>query len=108
MTSHSIHSIKTKPIENQEFWLHHLNQWQESNLSRAAYCRQHQLNYERFQYWFKKQSKNTQPKLIAVTSKEPIQTIPEETFCRLILNNGNRLDINSQVAFSQLLNKVLS
>jgi len=40
-------------IENQRaksFWLEHLRQWDQSELSQAAYCRQHDLCEQKFSY----------------------------------------------------------
>jgi hypothetical protein len=40
-------------IENQQaksFWLDHIQQWDQSELSQAAYCRQHDLCEQKFSY----------------------------------------------------------
>ncbi|NOQ77292.1 MAG: hypothetical protein GQ475_05815 [Methylococcaceae bacterium] len=40
-------------IENQQaksFWLDHIRQWNQSELSQAAYCRQHDLCEQKFSY----------------------------------------------------------
>lgn len=40
-------------IENQQaqsFWLDHIRQWDQSELSQAAYCRQHDLCEQKFSY----------------------------------------------------------
>jgi hypothetical protein len=40
-------------IKNQQaksFWLDHLQQWNQSELSQAAYCRQHDLCEQKFSY----------------------------------------------------------
>lgn len=39
----------TESLEN--FWHSHIAGWRASNLSRAAYCREHDLAYSRFIYW---------------------------------------------------------
>ena len=38
-------------------WKHHVDQWQASGLSGAAYCQQHQLTYHCFIYWRRKFSR---------------------------------------------------
>ncbi len=38
----------------RQFWLTQYNQWQGSNLSRAAFCRRSSLNVTSFYYWCKK------------------------------------------------------
>jgi len=40
-------------IENQQaksFWLDHLRQWEQSDISQAAHCRQHDLCEKKFSY----------------------------------------------------------
>ncbi|MFC1524730.1 IS66 family insertion sequence element accessory protein TnpB [Thermodesulfobacteriota bacterium] len=39
---------------NSKIWLAHLKAWQKSGLSRAEYCRQHDLSYHALNYWKKK------------------------------------------------------
>jgi len=39
---------------NSKIWLAHLGAWQKSRLSRAEYCRQHDLSYHALNYWKKK------------------------------------------------------
>ena len=41
--------------ENQAFWQNHVQQWQSTGLSQAAYCREHQLNQDNFGYHKRKQ-----------------------------------------------------
>jgi len=43
-------SNKTK----QHTWQQIITQWQESDLSAAAFCRNQSVNYEQFYYWKKK------------------------------------------------------
>lgn len=35
-------------------WQRHIEAWQVSDLSQAAYCEQHELIYHRFGYWYRK------------------------------------------------------
>ncbi len=44
----------------QSFWQHHLQSWQASGLSQAAYCNQHQLKMATFGYWRSKQTRASQ------------------------------------------------
>ena len=37
--------------EGSEYWQSHLDNWVRSGLSQAAYCRNHDLNYNRFRKW---------------------------------------------------------
>lgn len=40
--------------ERQQFWKQHIEVWQATDLSGAAFCKQHDLNYPQFNYWRKK------------------------------------------------------
>lgn len=37
--------------EGEEFWLNHLDEWDQSGLTQAAYCRVHNPDYRRFCKW---------------------------------------------------------
>ncbi|WP_111979281.1 IS66 family insertion sequence element accessory protein TnpA [Algibacillus agarilyticus] len=39
------------PIQDHPFWRQHLEQWQQSALTQAAYCREHQLCQDKFSYY---------------------------------------------------------
>lgn len=43
-----------KSKERQQFWRQHIETWQASGLSGAAFCKQYDLNYSQFNYWRKK------------------------------------------------------
>ena len=47
--------------ELREFWKSHLDAWELSNSSQAAYCREHKLKGHRFTYWKKKFEKESSP-----------------------------------------------
>jgi len=36
------------------YWQQHVNHWKSSQLSQIAYCREHELNFHRFNYWLRK------------------------------------------------------
>lgn len=43
--------MASKPNQQtKSFWLAHIEQWQSSGLSQAAYCRQHDLCEQKFSY----------------------------------------------------------
>lgn len=44
----------TSSRERHYFWRQHMEAWQSSGLSCAAFCKQHKLNYAQFNYWRKK------------------------------------------------------
>ncbi len=56
--------------EGPEYWQSHLDNWIRSGLSQAAYCRNHDLDYNRFRKWKERlstyPSANTSIKLVEV------------------------------------------
>lgn len=98
-----------QPIEDRNFWEKHIANMATSKLSRAAYCRQHHLNYDRAQYWYKKllpPIKKPVKKLIAV-KLESTSSQNEATYCMIRLSNGTRIEVSSADAFDRLLMRII-
>lgn len=53
-------------IEDINYWQHHVSQFQEVKQTKMRYCRQHEVNYHRFLYWFAKLTKSNDAELEAV------------------------------------------
>ena len=53
--THQIESISEVEVElkvsKREFWQAHIEEWSQSRLKQAEYCRLHQLSYRKFSYW---------------------------------------------------------
>ena len=47
--------------DREQNWRRHREQWKQSGVSQATYCKQHQLTYHQFVYWNAKLKKNAQP-----------------------------------------------
>ncbi len=43
-----------KKEDNETIWEGHMGSWEASKISQKAYCKQHALNYQSFQYWRKR------------------------------------------------------
>ena len=43
-----------------DYWQEQINTWKQSGQSRKAFCHQHELNYHRFGYWYKKLNRDAQ------------------------------------------------
>lgn len=44
-----------KPAESlSDYWHHHIQSWQQTDINQSSYCRTHELNYHRFTYWRRK------------------------------------------------------
>lgn len=97
------------PIENDEFWRHHNQTYKTTGLTRKNYCRQNQLNYDRFGYWIKKQlrSKNQSTKLVSIKVKPESQPAAMQSIlCTLNLNGGYCLRIYDINALSVILDRM--
>ena len=44
-------TVSVKPLRGKAFWLNHVQRWQQSDLSKAAYCKQHNLSAGNFYNW---------------------------------------------------------
>ena len=88
-------------------WQMHYESMKLSKLSRSAYCRQHELNYDRFCYWIRKQKPKTEDHkpLISVRLKpEPIAH-RQDIVCTLELKNGHALKIHDTQALALILDR---
>lgn len=59
------------------YWREQITHWEQSGQSRKAFCQQHDLNYHRFGYWYKKFNHQT------LTKKRsdfvPVKQEPEQS-----------------------------
>lgn len=81
--------------ERQQFWQQHVDAWQASDLSSAAFCKQHDLNYAQFNYWRKK----FQP--AQVTAKPAgFAQVTQLSVVSSRLNDGLGVHLPSGISFS--------
>jgi hypothetical protein len=76
-------------------WKNHIETWQSSGLSQAAYCRQQDLNIHTFSsqlYAFRSQCATKSPTLIPVQIQHP----PESMVLQLV--QGHRLELPASVS----------
>lgn len=80
--------IENNQAKHQRRWQAHVNALAKSGLSRAEYCRQHNLSYHAMNYWQQKlsRSNNSQTTLVPVT-------LP----AALIRNNGQHNQAELQI-----------
>ena len=102
-------SAKSEPTQEQ-YWKKHVARQKYSGLSKAAYCRQHQLNYNRFYYWSRKEKQPT-PRLIPIEIKS-VEAISESVsvtapmppvLCTLTLRAGRVLAIHDKGSLHSIL-----
>jgi transposase-like protein len=64
-----------------------INEWQQSGLSKKAYCRQHNITYQTFHYWFKRLSASTGSGFTEVKVSDTIRSNGHE----IIFPSGARI-----------------
>ena len=83
-------------------WRSHIEAWQRSGLSQAAYCRQHQLNNRTFAARlsdYRRATEAEKPVLIPVTIKEASgELIPEPKKMVLHCVQGHRLELPETIS----------
>ncbi|MEE9356100.1 MAG: hypothetical protein V3U75_10970 [Methylococcaceae bacterium] len=72
------------------FWREHIEQWQSSGLSQAAYCRQHALIVHQFRYWNYKLRRVERPTVPTATSD----------FARVQVESTRNLDCGLSLHFA--------
>jgi hypothetical protein len=107
--------LRYYPEENEGYWKQHQLNFLASGLSRKKYCEGNGVNYNRFNYWFKKLSPSQGATLSKKESPEksnlllPVQlrlAKSEELstpLCTVNFKNGNSLMIHHEQALSLLL-----
>lgn len=110
----SITALKPQGTNNRatqnQFWKEHTAKQKESGLSRSAYCRTHQLNYDHFNYWFRKE-KGVARQLVPVKLNQPAQPVPfgiktAPVLCSLSLKNGGVLQIHDKDILPLILSEL--
>ena len=100
-----------KSSSDEQYWKEHLAKQIKSGLPATVYCREHQLNYDRFYYWVRKE-KRVAPRLIPIELKslaaENVSTIPMEppVLCTLTLRSGSVLAIHDKDVIPLVLSAV--
>ena len=101
-----IKTVQEVTFDKEKFWKDHANLQRRSDLSRLAYCRIHQLNYDTFGYWEKKWRQASPVRLLPVN----FDALPKinarqqpEVICTLTLKNGHALKVHDQKVLPLLL-----
>lgn len=81
---------------------HHITVWRQSQLSRAAYCREHNINYLTFCSWISKghTKETTTSSFIPIEVKDTVQ--PVANFATLSFCNRCTLQLHERVEASYL------
>lgn len=76
--------------QRHKFWAYHLQQWENSGLSQAEYCRRNNVKIKSFTYW-KAKLKNVNPHLELVRLPQPVNDFTP--VARIHLDKGIRLEV---------------
>lgn len=96
---------------NQKFWRAHVVACQKSGLSRAEYCRQHNISHHQLRYWHKKQEQpgQTSPVQPGITFAPIALTRTVKNTCHvgwvstLRVEVGNRFKVEVADEFSPVI-----
>ncbi len=79
----------TTATEGEDYWKRQVECFKSSDLSRKAFCRHSDLNYHRFQYWYRKfkHAENPTP---------PVGVVP------IKLKSNNKVNLSSPLCSVQL------
>jgi len=102
---------KNRRTHPRHYWQTHIRKQQESGLSKAEYCRRHNLSYYALNYWQRKLSKTspTPTALVPVSVGKIIRrpVTSQGAGVKILLNNDVAIEVTEQ--FSPVtLNRVLS
>jgi len=100
-------NLRQSIVETEEFWQHHKKMQESTKLSRAAYCRQNDLNYFRFSHWIKMSRQNfSSNKLVSVKLKQATDHAMQKILCTLEFANGTCFKIHDTHALLFILEKM--
>ena len=68
-------TVSREPHRSRQFWIDHVQRWQDSGLSKAAYCERHSIKPGSFYNWSNKIGKrsSTDPDVHQAQRIEPTQ-----------------------------------
>ena len=90
----------------EQYWQEQIKLKRESGLSRAAYCKKHDLSYHRFAYWEQKKVMRKPSQLLPVKLSQPNNGNSEteaKTLCSLLLKSGHELKVHDQSMLPMLI-----
>lgn len=82
--------------EKYNYWKIHVENWEQTNLTQAEYCRRNNLSIKTFGYHKRKilgVSKEIQSFLPVAIQADPVRAIEPEPSLRLLLQNGLKIEV---------------
>jgi hypothetical protein len=86
--------------QKRSYWKQHIDSWQETGLTQAEYCRQHNLKHHQLVYW-KKRFLDTETGVSFVSLKledlldRSAQSMPDLASLSLVINNHFKVEIRA-------------
>ena len=84
--------------QKRTYWKQHIASWQETGLTQAEYCRQHNLKHHQLVYWKKRFLKTeTEVSFVPLKLEEllAIPARPESASLSLVINNHFKIEIRA-------------
>ena len=73
-------AVSRAPHRSRQFWINHVQQWQQSGVSRTGYCEKHNIKRNSFYTWAAKakinHSDGQPPNAVKLADSPPIQFHP--------------------------------
>ncbi len=84
--------------QKRSYWRQHIDSWQETGLTQAEYCRQHNLKHHQLAYWRKRFLKAETDVSFVPLKLENLLDLPtcqDQTSLTLIINNQFKIEIRA-------------
>ncbi len=84
--------------QKRSYWKHHIDSWQETGLTQAEYCRQHNLKHHQLVYWKKRFFKTeTDVSFVPLKFEDllDLSTRQEPASLTLAINNYFKIEIRA-------------
>ncbi len=94
-------SEELNPKSKREFWVSHIQAWEQSGLSQVAYCRKNDLKMHRWWYWKKRISSSADTDVTFVPLRFSSGQV-SGSIISVVTPNGYRIEIDNGFDFSKL------
>ena len=84
--------------QKRSYWRKHIDSWQQTGLTQAEYCRQHNLKHHQLVYWRKRFLKTETDVSFVPLQLEDLLDLParqDQASLTLIINNQFKVDIRA-------------
>jgi hypothetical protein len=86
---------------SQEEMFFTIRKWQQTNLSQKDYCRQHNIEYHIFHYWYRK-FRSAQPASADNKFVQVSAVMSNTLFAEFVFDNGRRVVFHQEVSADYL------